>query len=144
MNHIEDIFGNEPVELVIRLFPSSVKAFNSDSPPLSFEETKEQLAGREHDCYFQNLGEGNQKVIIPIESKSSQAEFFIEWHETTRTYKVITKSKFKPRVKENINLPDSDFINERCLIKLIDINEYSQTSDELFHLYNRTSELEIK
>ncbi|WP_421948585.1 AAA domain-containing protein [Phaeodactylibacter xiamenensis] len=143
MNHIEDIFGNEPIELVIRLYPSSVKAFNSDNPLFLFEELKKQLTETEHDCFFQNLGEGNQKVIIPIESKNCQTEFFISWHETTFSYKTLTKSKYKPVLKEFISLPESDFIQERCALKFIDINEPYRTKDELEHLYKRISELEV-
>ncbi|MGB1004406.1 MAG: AAA domain-containing protein [Salibacteraceae bacterium] len=143
MNHIEDIFGNEPIELVIRLYPSSVKAFNSDNSLFPFEDLKKQLTETEHDCFFQNLGEGNQKVIIPIESKNCQAEFFIAWHETTFSYKTLTKSKYKPALKEFISLPESDFIQERCTVKCIDISEPYRTKDELEHLYKRISELEV-
>jgi len=143
MNHIEDIFGNEPIELVIRLYPSSVKAFNSDNSLFPFEKLKKQLTETEHDCFFQNLGEGNQKVIIPIESKNCQAEFFIAWHETTFSYKTLTKSKYKPTLKEFISLPESDFIQERCTVKCIDISEPYRTKDELEHLYKRISELEV-
>ncbi|MCB0540240.1 MAG: hypothetical protein KDE33_22170 [Bacteroidetes bacterium] len=143
MNHIEDIFGNEPIELVIRLYPSTIKAFNGNNSLLLFEEMKEQLTGVEQNCYFQNLGEGNHKVVLPIESKGYQAEFFIAWHETTFSYKTLTKSKYKPILKEFISLPESDFIQERCAIKFIDLNEPYRTKDELEHLFNRISELEV-
>ena len=143
MNHIEDIFGNEPIELVIRFYPSTIKVFNTGQMPLSFEEVKDRLENGEHNCYFQNLGEGIQNVIIPLEPINYQVEIFLTWHETTFCYRTSTKSKFKPSLKEFIRLPDSDFIQEKCRLKLIDVNEPFRTKDELEHLYNRVLELDI-
>ena len=142
-HHIEDIFGNDPLELVIRVYPSSIKNFNNGNPRVSFEEMKELLEGDEFDCYFQNLGEGEQKVIIPIESESYQVEFFIAWHDKTFSYKTLTKSKYKPTIKEIISIPESDFVKEKCKVKFIDLNDAYRTKEELEHLYNRTSKLEV-
>lgn len=141
MNHNEDIFGNHLIELVIRVYPLSAKAFKNSS--YSFEQIKRLLEAGEHNCYFQNLGEGDHKLIISLQDKGLQIEFFISWEGNTFSYKTLTKRTYKPSLKKSIRPPESDFIRETCSIKLITPKEGCRTKEELEYLYKRVSELDI-
>lgn len=86
MPYTEDIFGNDPIDVVIRFRPSTVSAFNRFSLPISFEALKERVHEKTFTCYFQKVSDTEQKIIIPLESDGYQVEFITSWHGTTFTY----------------------------------------------------------
>lgn len=143
MPHIEDIFGNDPIDLVIRFHPKTVGAFNQFGGPFSFEELKERVHGKEFVCYFQKITQTEQKIIIPFQSEGYQVEFITSWHETTFSYEAITRGNHKTTVKDYIKIPDSDFISELCIIRVIDISQPYRAKDELEVFYNRILKLNI-
>ena len=144
MSYIEDIFGgNDPIDLVIRFHPNTVSAFNRFNLPISFEELKERVHEKEFTCYFQKITETEHKIIVPLQSDSYQVEFIASWHGTTFSYEAITRGDHKTTIKEYIKVPDSDFLQEQCFIRVIDISQPYRAKDELEVLYNRVSQLNI-
>lgn len=143
MPHIEDIFGNDPIDLVIRFHPNTVSAFNRFNLSLSFEELKERLDEKEFACYFQKITETEHRIIVPLQSDGYQVEFITSWHGTTFSYEAITRGNHKTTVKEYIKIPDSDFFQEQCFIRVIDISQPYRAKDELETLYNRVLQLNI-
>lgn len=143
MAHLEDIFGNDPIDLVIRFHPNTVAAFNRFNLPISFEELKERVHEKAFPCYFQRITEIEHKIILPLQSEGYQVEFITSWHGTTFSYEAITRGSHKTTVKEYIKIPDSDFIPEHCFIRVIDISQPYRAKDELEALYNRVLQLNI-
>ena len=144
MSHIEDIFGNDPIDLVLRFHPNTVSAFNRFDLPISFEELKERVHERAFPCYFQKITEAEHKIIVPLQSDGYQIEFITLWHGTTFSYEATTRGNHKTTVREYIKIPEPpDFIKEDCLIKVIDISQPYRAKDELETLYNRVSQLNI-
>lgn len=143
MPHIEDIFGNDPIDLVIRFHPNTVSAFNRFDLPISFEELKERIHEKAFACYFQKVTETEHKIIVPLQSDGYQVEFIASWHGTTFSYEAITRGNHKTTVKEYIKIPDSDFIPEQCFVSVIDISQPYRAKDELEALYNRVLQLNI-
>ena len=83
------------------------------------------------------------KIILPLQSDGYQIEFITSWHGTTFSYEAITRGNHKTTVKKYIKVPDSDFIQEQCLFKIIDISQPYRAKDVLEALYNRVSQLNI-
>jgi superfamily I DNA and/or RNA helicase len=139
----EDIFGNDPIDLVIRFHPNTVSAFNRFDLPISFEELKKRVHEKAFACYFQKVTETEHRIIVPLQSDGYQVEFIASWHGTTFSYEANTRGNHKTTVKEYIKVPDSDFIQEQCFIRIIDISQPYRAKDELETLYNRVLQLNI-
>jgi hypothetical protein len=143
MPYIEDIFGNEPIDLVIRFHPGTATAFNRLNLPISFEELKERVHEKAFDCYFQKASNIEHKIIVPLQLEGYQVEFITSWHGTTFSYEALTRGSQKTTIKGYIKVPESDFIQENCFIRIIDISQPYRAKDELEALYNRVSKLNI-
>ncbi|MFK7799762.1 MAG: AAA domain-containing protein [Aureispira sp.] len=140
--HTEDIFGIEPINLVIRHSLSRNKTSNDCTVISSIKEIQLHLTTTTVDCYFQNLDRAKQKIILPVASQNFQIELIVLWHPKTRTYKIPTKPNFQPRIKHPIQIPTADYLYETCSITFVDLDEYAPSSDELFNLYQKIEALD--
>lgn len=143
MTHIEDIFGNEPIDLVIRVGSGTMQEFNKSSLQLTFQELKDRINEKAFTSYFQKNTETEHKIILPLQHMGCQVEFISSWDEMTYSYKALTRGQNKITIKEYIKVPISEFIQEVCFFRILDILEPYRAKDELEALYNRVSQLNI-
>lgn len=140
-NFNEDIFGEEPINLVIRFDNKSVNALDKQNRG-SFEEIKRWIENKTIKCFFQKKNEDEHKVVFHIENK--QIQLVLKWQAQTFDYKTIINQKSKNVVSEIQELNSDNYtIVESCSIKLIDFKASNFPNRELNELYGKVCNLEI-
>lgn len=137
----EDIFDDEPIELIIRFENKSVNTLDKQDKG-SFEELKRWIDNKTIKCFFQKKNEDEHKVVFQVENK--QIEFVLKWQEQTFDYKTLINQKSKNVISEiqQLNL-DEYTVTENCTVKLIDFKKPYRSQRELEDLYNKICKLEI-
>lgn len=139
--HNEDIFDDQPVELIIRFENKAVSTLDKQNKG-SFEELKRWIENKSIQCFFQKKNEDEHKVTFQIENK--QIELVLIWQEQTFDYKTIINQKSKNVISEIQQLNSDEYtIVETCKIKLIDFKQSNFPNRELNELYGRLCNLEI-
>ncbi|WP_156875594.1 AAA domain-containing protein [Lacinutrix venerupis] len=137
----EDIFDDEPIELIIRFENKAVSTLDKQNKG-SFEELKRWIENKSIKCFFQKKNEEEHKVTFQIENK--QIELVLKWQEQTFDYKTIINQKSKNVLSEIQQLNSDEYtIVETCKIKLIDFKQSNFPNRELNELYGRLCNLEI-
>lgn len=137
----EDIFDDEPIELVIRFENKAVRTLDKQNKG-NFEELKRWIENKSIKCFFQKKNEEEHKVIFHIENK--QIELVLKWQEQTFDYKTIINQKSKNAISEIQELKSDEYtVAENCTIKLIDFKKPHRSQRELEDLYNKICKLEI-
>ena len=137
----EDIFDDEPIELIIRFENKSVNTLDKQNKG-SFEELKRWIDNKTIKCFFQKKNEDEHKVVFQVENK--QIEFVLKWQEQTFDYKTIINQKSKNVISEIQQLNSDEYtIIESCYIKLIDFKTSNFPNKELNELYGKICKLEI-
>ncbi|MCB0744803.1 MAG: hypothetical protein KDC67_12920, partial [Ignavibacteriae bacterium] len=137
----EDIFDDEPIELVIRFENKAVRTLDKQNKG-NFEELKRWIENKSIKCFFQKKNEEEHKVIFHIENK--QIELVLKWQEQTFDYKTIINQKSKNAISEIQELKSDEYtVVENCTIKLIDFKKPHRSQRELEDLYNKICKLEI-
>lgn len=137
----EDIFDEEPIELIIRFENKAVSTLDKQNKG-SFEELKRWIENKSIKCFFQKKNEEEHKVIFHIENK--QIELVLKWQEQTFDYKTIINQKSKNVISEIQQLSSDEYtIIESCYIKLIDFKASNFPNKELNALYGKICKLEI-
>lgn len=137
----EDIFDDEPIELIIRFENKSVNTLDKQNKG-SFEELKRWIDNKTIKCYFQKKNEDEHKVVFQVENR--QIEFVLKWQEQTFDYKTIINQKSKNVISEIQQLNSDEYtVTENCKVKLIDFKKPYRSQRELEDLYNKICKLEI-
>ncbi|APG66308.1 hypothetical protein LPB136_13405 [Tenacibaculum todarodis] len=137
----EDIFDDEPIELIIRFENKSVNTLGKQNKG-SFEELKRWIENKSIKCFFQKKNEDEHKVTFQIENK--QIELVLKWQEQTFDYKTIINQKSKNVISEIQQLNSDEYtVTENCKVKLIDFKKPYRSQRELEDLYNKICKLEI-
>ncbi|UAB82267.1 AAA family ATPase [Marixanthomonas sp. SCSIO 43207] len=137
----EDIFDDEPIELVIRFKNKAVRTLDKQNKG-NFEELKRWIENKSLKCFFQKKNEEEHKVIFHIENK--QIELVLKWQEQTFDYKTIINQKSKNAISEIQELKSDEYtVVENCTIKLIDFKKPHRSQRELEDLFNKICKLEI-
>lgn len=137
----EDIFDDEPIELIIRFENKAVSTLDKQNKG-SFEELKRWIENKSIKCFFQKKNEDEHKVTFQIENK--QIELVLKWQEQTFDYKTIINQKSKNVISEIQELKSDEYtVVENCTVKLIDFKKPHRSQRELEDLYNKISNLEI-
>lgn len=137
----EDIFDDEPIELIIRFENKAVSTLDKQNKG-NFEELKRWIENKSIKCFFQKKNEDEHKVIFHIENK--QIEIVLKWQEQTFDYKTIINQKSKNVISEIQQLNSDEYtIIENCTIKLIDFKKPYRSQRELEDLYSKICNLEI-
>jgi hypothetical protein len=131
-------YGLDPIEVIIRLTPDDVIAFNKLND-FSIDRIKADVSGKELHCYFQKISDTEHKILIP--TLNGQFEAVVKWYSVADTYQAVVDNKKKTIYRNAILTPQADkCISENCLVKIIDINEggkVNRASDEFEELYER-------
>lgn len=137
----EDIFDEEPIELVIRFENKAVSTLDKQNKG-SFEELKRWIENKSIKCFFQKKNADEHKVVFQVEKK--QIEFVLKWQDKTFDYKAIINQKSKNVISEIQQLNSDEYtIIESCDIKLIDFKTSNFPNKELKELYGKICKLEI-
>ncbi|WP_336071002.1 AAA domain-containing protein [Mesoflavibacter sp. CH_XMU1404-2] len=137
----EDIFDDEPIELIIRFENKSVRVLDKQNRG-SFEELKRWIENKSIKCFFQKKNEDEHKVTFQIENK--QIELVLKWQEQTFDYKTIINQKSKNVISELQQLNSDEYtVTENCTVKLIDFKKPYRSPRELEDLYRKICNLEI-
>lgn len=137
----EDIFDDEPLELVIRFENKTVNTLDKQNKG-SFEELKRWIENKSIECLFQRKNEDEHKVVFQVENK--QIEFILKWQEQTFDYKTIINQKSKNVISEIQQLNSDEYtVIENCTVKLIDFKKPYRSQRELEDLYKKICKLEI-
>jgi len=137
----EDIFDDEPIELIIRFENKAVSTLDKQNKG-SFEELKRWIENKSIKCFFQKKNEDEHKVTFQIENK--QIELVLKWQEQTFDYKTIINQKSKNVISEIQQLNSDEYsVTENCKVKLIDFKKPYRSQRELEDLYNKICKLEI-
>lgn len=137
----EDIFDDEPIELIVRFENKSVTSLDKQNRG-SYEELKRWIENKTVKCYFQKKNEDEHKVLFQIEDK--QVELTLKWLSKTFDYKAIINQKSKNNINDiQPQIKDEYTIIENCEIKLIDFKDSNFPKKELEELYNRVCKLDI-
>lgn len=139
----QDIYGQQNIiELVIRFHEKAIAEFDK-SNSVSYQALKQEINGKEMDCYFHKNTNTEHKCIIPLENLDGQIELVCEWEEREFLYRIRVNKKKKTKYINTIDLPENQYlIREKCKIKFIG-NEPCRTKQELEELKNRIDRLEI-
>ncbi|MFD2540748.1 AAA domain-containing protein [Lacinutrix gracilariae] len=139
--HNEDIFDDEPIELIIRFENKAVSTLDKQNNG-SFEELKRWIENKSIKCFFQKKNEDEHKVTFQIEKK--QIELVLTWQEQTFDYKTIINRNSKNVIVDIQQLNSDEYtVVEDCVIKLIDFKTPYRSPRELEDLYNKICNLEI-
>lgn len=137
----EDIFDDEPIELIIRFENKAVSTLDKQNKG-SFEELKRWIENKSIKCFFQKKNEDEHKVIFHIENK--QIEIVLKWQEQTFDYKTIINQKSKNVISEIQQLNSDEYtVAENCTVKLIDFKKPYRSQRELEDLYSKICNLEV-
>lgn len=137
----EDIFDDEPIELIIRFENKAVSTLDKQNKG-SFEELKRWIENKSIQCFFQKKNEDEHKVTFQIQQK--QIELVLKWQEQTFDYKTIINQKSKNVISEIQQLNSDEYtVTENCKVKLIDFKKPYRSQRELEDLYNKICKLEI-
>ena len=137
----EDIFDDEPIELIIRFENKAITTLDKQNKG-SFEELKRWIENKSIKCFFQKKNEDEHKVTFQIENK--QIELVLKWQEQTFDYKTIINQKSKNVISEIQQLNSDEYsVTENCKVKLIDFKKPYRSQRELEDLYNKICKLEI-
>lgn len=137
----EDIFDDEPIELIIRFENKAVSTLDKQNKG-SFEELKRWIENKSTKCFFQKKNEEEHKVVFHIENK--QIELVLKWQEQTFDYKTIINQKSKNVISEIQQLNSDEYtVTENCTVKLIDFKKPYRSQRELEDLYNKICKLDI-
>lgn len=137
----ENIFGEEPIELVISYAPFTVKKFDKKKYSLPFAQLESLLSRGTHHCYFQNSETDHHKITIPLQDYG-QIVFFCTWTEQALRYSASRKQAYQPTLKAIVDLPQDAFILEKCTIKLADKDSRQKGDYALEQLFEEVEELE--
>lgn len=144
----EDIFGEDLLQLVIRYGNRTNLNFDKSSKLMSFEKMKAILNSKEKKCYFLKKEEKRHMIIIPIDEEGfiGRVELYVDWH-PTNSYEIKADKDNKSRfVSGTCSLDPKYYIEQRCEIKFLGIQEpFTNFSaiEELYNLKERVSKLEI-
>ena len=144
----EDIFGEDLLKLVIRYGNRTNLNFDKSSKLMSFEKMKAILNSKEKKCYFLKKEEKRHMIIIPIDEEGfiGRVELYVDWH-PTNSYEIKADKDNKSRfVSGTCSLDPKYYIEQRCEIKFLGIQEpFTNFSaiEELYNLKERVSKLEI-
>ena len=144
----EDIFGEDLLQLVIRYGNRTNLNFDKSSKLMSFEKMKAILNSKEKKCYFLKKEEKRHTIIIPIDEEGfiGRVELYVDWH-PTNSYEIKADKDNKSRfVSGTCSLDPKYYIEQRCEIKFLGIQEpFTNFSaiEELYNLKERVSKLEI-
>ena len=144
----EDIFGEDLLKLVIRYGNHTILNFDKRSNLMSFEKMKAILNSKEKKCYFLKKEEKRHMIIIPIDEEGfiGRVELYVDWH-PTNSYEIKADKDNKSRfVSGTCSLDPKYYIEQRCEIKFLGIQEpFTNFSaiEELYNLKERVSKLEI-
>lgn len=137
----EDIFDDEPVELIIRFENKAVNTLDKQNKG-SFEELKRWIDKKSIKCFFQKKNEDEHKVVFQVENR--QIEFVLKWQEQTFDYKTIINQKSKNVISEIQQLNSDEYtVSENCTVKLIDFKKPYRSQRELEDLFSKICNLEI-
>ena len=140
-HNIEDIFGEDPIELVIRFDNKTISFLNKQNKG-SYEELKRWVENKSIECLFQKRNEDDHKVVIQLEKK--QIEIVLKWEERTFDYKAKINQKSKNVINNIQPLKVDEYtIKKDCTVKLIDFKTPYRSQKELEYLYNQICKLEI-
>lgn len=142
----EDIFNNDPLELILRYGKDTIKAFDKAKNKFPFEYLVQLLNNKEFSCYFLKQSNVEHKIIIPLIEQHGQLEIVATWH-LTSTYEIKVNKKKKTKYHTSIELPDKQYrIDQICIIRLIGIEDYYDNFEalsELKKLKSKIDDLEI-
>ena len=137
----EDIFDDEPIELIIRFENKSITSLDKQNKG-KFDELKRWIENGTIKCYFQKKSDDEHKIVFQAENK--QIELVLKWQTKTFDYKTIINQKSKNVINDIQPLKMDEYtIVENCSIKLIDFNTSNFPNKELNELYGRICKLEI-
>jgi superfamily I DNA and/or RNA helicase len=137
----EDIFDDEPIELIVRFENKAVNTLDKQNRG-SFEELKRWIENKTIKCFFQKKNQDEHKTVFQVENK--QIEFVLKWQVQTFDYKTIINHKSKNIISEIQQINSDEYtIVENCTVKLIDFKKPYRSPRELEDLYKKICNLEI-
>lgn len=138
-----EIYGLDATEVIVRIKGEDVNTFNQINE-LSIDQIKDQLSGKEIECYFQKVSEEEHRIIAPL--TVGFLVLMVSEHGISGTYQAIVRQKLKTVYTNKIILPETDRLIESCTIRIIDIHEEGKSnraSDELEVLQKKIDRLPI-
>lgn len=141
----EDIFHDDPIELVIRVHPKSIEQFDKYNK-ISFNKLKSIIFPlTEIEICFIKTAKNIHKAIIPFKEENGQLELHLKWDNQTFSYRADIHEKKKTIFKVPISLPKqkNTFVAKVCQIKFLDWKESYRAKEELEGLFSRIEKLEV-
>ena len=145
----EDIFGENPLKLILRYGQHTIDNFDKYSKGQPFAKFLDVLNHQERLCYITRKDETQQQIIIPMPEPQfgGQFEVIVEWDKVRNAYEIKVNRTKKTKYNPILTSIDSQYtIEQQCELIFIDINTPFSDFNALAELYNleqRVSKLEI-